>query len=56
MKLKIEKKHNTVFVEIATDDSKKPIRLELSQSQVAGVIDLLNMANKAQAMKFEMEL
>ncbi len=56
MKLAIEKKGDTVRVELTTDTGKKPIVLNLEPHQLDLIVQMLGTAGQATTFKFSLEL
>ena len=56
MKITVKKERGWVKVTVQHDTAKKPLEIELNDSQVQAVIAGLSMASKATAVEFSYEL
>ena len=56
MKITVKKERGWVKVTVQHDTAKKPLEIELNESQVQAVIAGLSMASKATAVEFSYEL
>jgi hypothetical protein len=57
MRIKIEKsEYGVIHIELGQDGSKKPVAVTLTPAEIQSLIRIMEMALKAQVMKFSLEL